>query len=143
MTLDTFGSHTEKSVCHICERCCDIFIVASWKMLNIVETWKHISNKIVNPKLCHFCQINCCTLFPVRSKTTKNVQKIQTLPEAQRTQGIASKLELSLQLMVAPPDGATCMSCTFSHQLESLSLPHCVGAYCISSKFGHQMAPLA
>ena len=56
----------------------------------------------------------------------------KTLPEAQRTQGIASKLELSLQLMVAPlalvpnlatrwrylhelknwpQDGATCISC--------------------------------
>ena len=72
----------------------------------------------------------------------------ETLPEAQRTQGIASKLELSLQLMVAPlalvpnlatrwrhlhelknwpQDGATCISCKFSHQLESLALPHCVG----------------
>ena len=58
--------------------------------------------------------------------------KGKTLPEAQRTQGIASKLELSLQLMVAPlalvpnlatrwrhlhelknwpQDGATCISC--------------------------------
>ena len=56
----------------------------------------------------------------------------ETLPEAQRTQGTASKLELSLQLMVAPlalvpnlttrwrhlhelknwpQDGATCISC--------------------------------
>ena len=56
----------------------------------------------------------------------------KTLPEAQRTQGIASKLELSLQLMVAPLalvpnlatrwrhlhelkywplDGTTCISC--------------------------------
>ena len=26
-----------------------------------------------------------------------------------------------------PQDGATCISCKFSHQLESLALPHCVG----------------
>ena len=31
------------------------------------------------------------------------------------------------QLQLWPPDGTTCISCKFSHQVESLALPHCLG----------------
>ena len=63
------------------------------------------------------------------------------------------------KLQIWPPDGATCISCKFGHQMALLALfanlatrwshlhklqiwpPD--GTTCISCKFGHQMAPLA
>ena len=41
-------------------------------------------------------------------------------------------------LQIWPPDGPTCISYKFSHQVESLAL---VAKLATSSKFGHQMAP--
>ena len=66
----------------------------------------------------------------------------KTLPEAQRTQGIASKLELSLQLMVAPLALVPNLATRWRHLHELKNWPQ-DGATGISFKFGHQMAPLA
>ena len=69
----------------------------------------------------------------------------KTLPEAQRTQGIASKLELSLQLMVAPLALVPNLATRWRHLHELKNWPQ-DGATCISCmswKIGHQMAPLA
>ena len=64
-----------------------------------------------------------------------------------------------LQLQIWPPDGTTCISCKFDHQMAPLALApnlattwrHLLqlqiqppdGDTCISSNFGHQMAALA
>ena len=73
----------------------------------------------------------------------------ETLPEAQRTQGIESITWVNLStrivwnwfqwnflnwLQIWPPDGATCIGCQFCHRMHHLH---------IDSKFDHQMAPLA
>ena len=64
------------------------------------------------------------------------------MPEAQRTQGIACKLELSLQLMVAPLALVPNLATRWRHLHELKNWPP-DGATGISSKFGHQMASLA
>ena len=56
---------------------------------------------------------------------------LQTLPEAQRTQGIASKLELSLQLMVAPLALVPNLATRWRHLHELTNWPQ-DGATCIS-----------
>ena len=75
--------------------------------------------------------------------------KKETLPEAQRTQGIESITWVNLStrivwnwfqsnflnwLQIWPPDGATCICCQFCHRMHHLH---------IDSKFDHQMAPIA
>ena len=55
---------------------------------------------------------------------------LQTLPEAQQTQKLTLWLGLNLltlwhhfhQLQIWPPDGATCISCKFDHQMAPLAL---------------------
>ena len=55
----------------------------------------------------------------------------KTLPEAQRTQGIAPKLELSLQLMVAPLALVPNLATRWRHLHELKNWPQ-DGATCIS-----------
>ena len=88
---------------------------------------------------------------------TFNLRKpsFKTLPEAQRTQGIASKT-----WVISPANGgSTCNSSKFGHQMAQLALvPNLAtrwhhlhllqiwpsdGATCISCKFSHQVAPFA
>ena len=61
---------------------------------------------------------------------------------------LSIKIECYLHwLKIWPPDGATCISCKFGHQMAPLALFIKIwlldGTTWISSKFGHQMAPLA
>ena len=74
-----------------------------------------------------------------------DLHKNKTLPEAQGTQGIACKLELSLQLMVAPLALVPNLATRWRHLHELKNWPQ-DGATCISCmswKIGHQMASLA
>ena len=84
-----------------------------------------------------------------------------TLPEAQRTQGIdfITWVNLSARIVQIYFSGTTWIGCKFGHQmlplelvlnlvtrwrhLHSFQILSPDGATCISSKFGHQMAPLA
>ena len=104
----------------------------------------------------------------------ESLARIKTLPEAQRTQKLTPWLGLNLAttwhllhlLQIWPPDGATCNSCKFGHQMAPLALDTnlatrwhhlhqlqiwpsdgatCIvtkapdGVTCFSSKFGHQL----
>ena len=68
----------------------------------------------------------------------------QTLPEAQRTQGIDS-LTLSINhitpLALVPNCNAICIGSNFGHQMTLLAWPP--DGATISCKIGYQMAPLA
>ena len=65
------------------------------------------------------------------NKTIKDGGIYKTLPEAQRTQGIAPKLELSLQLMVAPLALVPNLATRWRHLHELKNWPQ-DGATCIS-----------
>ena len=51
----------------------------------------------------------------------KGAGSIKTLPEAQRTQGIAID-QLNRMPQIRLPDGAICISCKIVHQMASLAL---------------------
>ena len=96
---------------------------------------------LVKPNICHKSH-QCICGDKICHVEKFQISRQKTLPEAQRTQGIASKLELSLQLMVAPLALVPNLATRWRHLHELKNWPQ-DGATGISSKFGHQMAPLA
>ena len=128
-----------------------------WRLLLSFQLSSSPSSASTWVATCYMLSRQGHSKFKIRQKeASKSFKNIQTLPEAQRTQGIAS---LTWVISPANKKNATCIGSKFGHQVAPLASVtnlatrwrhlHYLqiwppdGDICISCKIAHQMTPLA
>ena len=100
-------------------------LATRWRHLHWLRIWPPDGTTCIDSKVGH--QVASLTLVNTRWPHLHSCKFDHQMALLALVAKLATRWRHLLELKNWPPDGATCISCKFSHQLESLGLPHCVG----------------